>query len=181
MKKLYASLAVLVLTLSVGITVMAGDKPAKKGAAKAGCSSCDKKSCPTPEQMKKFKLESIDLRQEMMTKRFDLQRENLKETPDSARVTAIKADMEAIKTKIDALKTANKIPVTAGCCKEDCPLMECGPDKGGMGGHCDKKGQKAGCSCKADCSCPDCKNGAGDKAKKKSGCGCDKKGKDAGK
>src|SRR6185369_11107838 len=108
MKKLYVMLLVFTLSLTVGVTAMAQLKESTKGH----CSSCDKSSA-TPEQLKKFKAESIDLRQEMTNKRFDLQRENLKETPDSAKISAIKADIEAIKTKIDALRTANKIPASA--------------------------------------------------------------------
>src|SRR5512133_2203774 len=118
MKRLYVAVTVFALSLTLGVIAMAQVKKSHK--AKAGCSSCDK-SCATPEQMKKFKADSIDLRQEMMNKRFDLQREELKETPDDAKIAAIKADMEAIKVKIDALKTASNLPKSASCCMQDCP------------------------------------------------------------
>jgi len=183
MKKLYAVITVLALSLSVGVTAMAQGKMAGKGATKGGCSSCQTAGA-TPEQMKKFKIDSIDLRQEMMNKRFDLQRENLKETPDSARVAAIKAEMEAIKVKIDALKTANKLPVSASCCKEDCPLLDCGCDTCKSGKSCDTKGKKGcgNCNKSADCGCKNCnKKGACDNCSKAADCGCSKKGKSAGK
>jgi hypothetical protein len=126
---------------------------------KGGCGSCDK-TCATPEQLKKFKADTIDLRQEMMNKRFDLQRENLKETPDSAKVAAIKADIEAVKAKIVAAKTAAKLPDCACSCLEDCPLMD---------GNCDQC--RAGK--KADCSCDCCKKaGSCAKCDKCKDCGC---------
>ncbi len=163
MKKLYAAITVFALSLTLGVTAMAQGKTADKGAKKPGCASCNK-TCATPEQMKKFKADSIDLRQEMMNKRFDLQRENLKETPDSARVATIKAEIEAIKVRIDALKTAAKIPVSASCFKGDCPLMDgdCAGCKNGKGGAdckgCTNCDSSKGCDCKT-CNCKNCRNG----------------------
>ena len=61
MKRLYVAVAVFALSLTLGVTAMAQAKRGHKTAQKAGCSSCDK-SCATPEQMKKFKADSIDLR-----------------------------------------------------------------------------------------------------------------------
>jgi hypothetical protein len=195
MKRLYAVIAALALSLTLGVTAMAQGKGAHKGAKKAGCSSCEKAGA-TPEQIRKFKADSIDLRQEMMNKRFDLQRENLKETPDSAKVAAIKADMEAIKVKIDALKTAAKLPTSASCCQEDCPLMDgncdkCQSGKGccckeckdgksfaKTGKHCRNCDKKSDCCCK-DCSCTDCKGAGCEKCDKKAGCDKCNKGKAA--
>lgn len=185
MKKLYVAITVFALSLAVGVTAMAQGKKGHKAGHKAGCSVCDK-SAATPEQIQKFKADSIDLRQEMMTKRFDLQRENLKETPDSAKIAAIKADMDAIKAKIDALKTASSLPQSATCCQEDCPLMD---------GYCDKcSSKKSGnksawktadcskCNKSADCGCLNCsKKGDCDKCAKAADCGCSKKRKGAGK
>lgn len=166
MNKLYAVITALAISLSVGVTAMAQSKHSGKNAKKAGCSSCQK-SDATPEEMKKFKAESLDLRQEMMNKRFELQRENLKDAPDAAKVTAIKADIDTIKAKIDKVKEANKIPASATCCKDDCPLMDgnCGCssmkgcDKSAKASkHCDKCNKKADCGCK-DCNKKgDCKN-----------------------
>lgn len=162
MKKLYAVITALAISLSVGVTAMAQSKSSPK---KAGCSSCQQADA-TPEQMKKFKAESLDLRQEMMNKRFDLQRENLKDAPDAARVAAIKAEIDAIKAKIDKVKEANRIPVSASCCKDDCPLMEgsCASCSAKAGKNCSKCNKGADCGCK-DCSkkgdcrnCPDAAN-----------------------
>jgi len=180
MKKLYTMITVLAISLAVGVTAMAQGKMAGKGAVKAGCSSCDK-SGATPEQIKKFKADSIDLRQEMMNKRFDLQRENLKDAPDSAKIAAIKAEMEAVKIKIDALKTAANMPKSASCCMEDCPLMDGNCDKCNSKKGCDKKAKAtkdcANCNKAADCGCMNCSKGACDECAKAADCGCSKKSK----
>jgi hypothetical protein len=177
MRKLYAILAVLTIALSIGVTAMAQGKASPRKAKKADCSSCAQCDV-TPEQMRSFKLDTIDLRQELMNKRFDLQRENLKETPDTAKVAAIEADIAAVKEKIEAKRTAAKLP--ASICKDkDCPLMgECGT--------CDMA-RKCGCDCckkagscatcrecmKGDCAqcktCPDCA-----KCKDCANCACKK-------
>jgi hypothetical protein len=180
MKKLYVMLTVFVLSLTVGVTAMAQAKKGLKESDKPHCSSCDK-SAATPEKLRKFKADSIDLRQELTNKRFDLQRENLKETPDNARITAIKAEIEAIKVKLDALKAANKIPASASCCNGDCPLMDCNCcDKCGSGKSCDINGKKGAdcskCNKTAGCGCKDCaKKGSCGDCGKASDCSCDKK------
>jgi hypothetical protein len=178
MKKLYTVITVLAISLAIGVTAMAQGKMAGNGAVKDGCSSCNKSEA-TPEQIKKFKADSIDLRQEMMNKRFELQRENLKDAPDSARVATIKAEMEAIKVKLDALKTAANMPKSASCCMEDCPLMD---------GNCDKCSSRKGCyktaeatkncnSCNkiVDCGCMHCNKGDCDKCAKAADCSCSKR------
>jgi hypothetical protein len=181
MKKLYVMLTVFVISLTVGVTAMAQTRKGLKESQKH-CSSCNK-SAATPETLKKFKADTIDLRQEMMNKRFDLQRENLKETPDSARIAAIKSEMEAIKVKIDAIRTAANLPKSACCSMEDCPLMDDNCDKCKTGKTCDTKGKKtAGCSkCNketAGCGCKECadKGNCGN-CKKAADCSCNKKGK----
>jgi len=176
---------IFALSLTVGVTAMAQVKKGHKAGHKACCSSCDK-SAATPEQIKKFKADSIDLRQEMMIKRFDLQRENLKETPDSAKIDAIKADMEAIKAKIDSLKAASNLPQLASCCQEDCPLMDGCCDKCSSKKCCDNSAKKTAdcskCNKSADCGCLNCsKKGDCDKCAKTADCGCSKKKKGAGK
>jgi len=163
MRKFYAILAALTLSLTIGVTAMAQPKAAGKSAKKPGCSDCAKADV-SPEQLRKFKLDTIDLRQEMMNKRFDLQRENLKETPDSGKVTAIEADIAAIKEKIEAKRKAANLPESF-CNDRDCPLIG--------GGDCGKCGDAKACGCSCckkagSCAtCKDCKN-----------CSCCKKGGD---
>ncbi|NJD90696.1 MAG: hypothetical protein FIA91_04130 [Geobacter sp.] len=181
MKKLYAVVAVLALSLTIGVTALAQAKASGKGSKKAACSSCNKSEA-TPEQIRKFKLDTIDLRQEMMNKRFDLQRENLKDAPDAAKVSAIKADIEALKVKLDAAKTAAKLPAGAACGNMDCPLMDGNCDscmKGNKSCATAAKSTKAcnNCNKKGDCGCTNCSKGACDKCDKAANCNCSKKSK----
>jgi hypothetical protein len=190
MNKFYAAITVLALSLALGVTAMAQGKMAGKAANQAGCSACEKAGA-TPEQLRKFRSDSLDLRQAMMNKRFDLERENLKETPDSARVAAIKAEMEAIRAKIDALKTAANLPQSASCGMEGCPLPDGNCDKcmsGTMGNRsgcsqgkaCGKPatapGNCANCNKPADCGSMNCGKAACDTCGKSTACGCRKKG-----
>lgn len=181
MRKLYAVVVMLVLSLAIGVTAMAQGKGPGKGAKKAACSSCNT-SAATPEHLKKFKLDTIDLRQEMMNKRFDLQRENLKDAPDTAKLSAIKAEIEAIKVKLEAAKTAAKLPASAGCGNMDCPLMDGNCDSCMQGNKNCAKGVKASKSCnncnkKGDCGCMNCNKGACDNCDKAANCNCSKKSK----
>jgi len=184
MKKLYAVVAVLALSLSIGVTAMAQMKTSGTGANKAGCSSCNK-AAATPEQIRKFKADTIDLRQEMMNKRFELQRENLKDAPDAAKVAALKADMETIKGKIEAIRTAAKLPDSLSCGKMGCMLIEsdCGDCMQGDK-HCSKTAKKAkaakhckDCDKKGDCGCANCGKGECSKCDKAANCSCSKKSK----
>lgn len=172
MKKLYAMVAVAALSLSIGVTAMAQGMTGKKS-----CSSCNKTAEATPEQMKKFKVESLDLRQEMMNKRFELQRENLKETPDQTKITAIKAEMDAIRVKIEAVRTANKLPAGKSCCNEEAGMMGGSCDKCNMmGGKAAKKGKKAAKHGAASCGCSDCgMKGDCKNCTDKANCDCSKK------
>lgn len=176
MKKYYLIATIFVLSLTLGVTALAQAKSAK-GGKKAACASCDK-SCATPEQLKKFRADSLDLRRELMNKRFDLQREELQATPDSGKIAAIKADIETVTQKLDAMKTAAKLPAGACRCLDTCPLMDCGQCGQGKGKHgcCADCKECKDCTCGKDCSCASCA-----KAKKRSGkaagcSNCNKKG-----
>lgn len=160
MRKLYAILAVLTLVLSIGVTAMAQGKEARKTARKAGCSDCAKCDV-TPEQMSTFKRDTIDLRQELMNKRFDLQREQLKETPDSAKTAALEGEIAAVKEKIDAKRKAANLPESI-CTDRDCPLMagDCGKCAEGKGCACDCCKKAGSCDTCKKCKkgeCPQCR------------------------
>jgi len=188
MRKMHAVMAAIILSLSIGVTAMAQGKGVQKRVKKAGCSDCV--TCNvSPEQMRKFKLDTIDLRQEMMNKRFDLQRENLKEAPDSAKTAALEADIAALKEKIEAQRKAANLPASI-CNDRDCPLIggECGKCGNGKGCDCScgmKAGSRASCKdCKecSDCGCRECVKQTGcskcneKKQPAKSGCkNCNKK------
>jgi hypothetical protein len=160
MKKLYAVMTICALALSIGVTALAQGKTAK-GSKKSG-SCCSTKGEATPEQVRKFKLDTIDLRQEMMTKKFDLQRENLKESPDSARVDALKAEIANIKTRIEAVRESSKLPQSV--CNRVCGMMDedCGScNKAGSCGckECQKGKSCSNCTECKDCSCHNCGHG----------------------
>lgn len=178
MRKTYAVIAAIILTLSIGVTAMAQGKGVQKRVKRGGCSDCVTGKV-SPEQIRKFKLDTIDLRQELMNKRFDLQRENLKETPDSARTTALEAEIAALKEKIEAQRKAANLPDSI-CSDRDCPLMggdcaDCGNGKGGD--CCTKAGSRANCKeCKQCINCTGCRECGCLECAQKTGCGkCNKK------
>jgi hypothetical protein len=91
---------------------------------------------------RQFRQNTLDLRQEMMNKRFDLQRENLKATPDAAKVDGLKGDIRSIQVKINEIRVQSGLPDTGkrdgecfrmdgGCNKKngmgDCNGLPCGP------------------------------------------------------
>lgn len=124
MKKITATLTAIALALVIGGTAQAGRH---KGDMHGGCGDCAQSGNLT-DQQRTFQQNTIDLRQEMMLKRFEVQRENLKATPDSSKVTALKAEIKAIQTKI------NDIRIQSGMA-----------DNGMRNGECFQKGNK-GCN-----------------------------------
>ncbi|MDO9068023.1 MAG: hypothetical protein Q7W05_06165 [Deltaproteobacteria bacterium] len=141
MKKVTAVLAALVLALAIGGTVQAGNH---MGGKKGDCGSCIKDGTAVPaEQLRKFQADTIDLRQEMMMKRFEIQRENLKATPDNAKVSTLQAEIKAIQTKISDIRVKSALPdksMRHGDCGHRGGSGDCGYDQAvGCGGPCGKK------------------------------------------
>jgi Spy/CpxP family protein refolding chaperone len=106
-----------------------------------GCGNCVQNggaapatvAAPAPsDQMRKFQADTIDLRQEMMTKRFEMQRENLKGVPDAAKIAALKAEVKALQAKLLALRSQSGLPDDK--CDGECNLSMGGCDKMSMGG-----------------------------------------------
>jgi Spy/CpxP family protein refolding chaperone len=140
MKKITATLTAMALALAIGSTVQAG---MHKGGMHGGCGDCAQSGTLT-EQQRAFQMDTIDLRQEMMMKRFEVQRENLKATPDSARVTALQAEIKAIQTKIGEIHVKSGMPDCGlrdgECFKTGGKARDCGtPQPGGCNGPCGKK------------------------------------------
>jgi hypothetical protein len=110
MKKVTVAITALVLALAIGGVVQAGSH---MGGMRGDCGNCDKAGMGAPvqpEQIRKFQSDTIDLRQEMMTKRFEVQRENLKATPDNAKISALQTEIKAIQDKINAARVTSGLP-----------------------------------------------------------------------
>jgi hypothetical protein len=123
MKKMFVAVMALSLTISLFNGANAGTMDGTGG----GCGKCAQQSGSTSaDPLRKFQADTIDLRQEMMTKRFEVQRENLKGTPDTTKITALQADIRNIQAKILDIRSKSGLP--AG--KSD---GECGQKPGGCG------------------------------------------------
>jgi hypothetical protein len=144
MKKITVAVVALSLTVSLFSFATAG--------MGGGCSKCSKQeSAPTAlaappaqaEPFRKFQADTIDLRQEMMNKRFEVQRENLKGTPDTAKIAALKEEIKALQSKILAVRGQSGLPGDKcdGECLQKmggCDKMNMGDCGKGMGGGCGK-------------------------------------------
>ena len=132
MKKFFASVAALVLAVSLGGPAMAQGRG-------GGCGNCGEHGAGMKipaDQFHAFQMQTIDLRQEMMNKRFDLQRENLKGAPDAAKLAALKADIALLQTKIAEIRLQNGLP-DKGKRDGECFSMD---------GGCKKQGPMGGCN-----------------------------------
>jgi hypothetical protein len=138
MKKMSIAVAALCLSVSMFSIATAGFQNGMGG----GCADCAKQAATLSDPQQKFQADTIDLRQEMMNKRFEAQRENLKATPDNAKIAALQADIKLIQSKIMEIRSQSGLPT--GKSDGECGTMMGGCDKKGMGG-CDKKGM-GGCN-----------------------------------
>ena len=149
------------------------------------------------ESFKQFQKDTGALRDEMMVKRIELQREQAKTTPDQAKVASLKQELTGLRTQIH--EAGKKYGMFTNCdaaadCFSDagCGMMGdggCGKGCGtGCGKGCDKQcgadcskgcGKQCGTECCKDCSKAGCnKKAAGKQPKKAAGCSsCNKKGK----
>jgi len=157
MKKL--SVAAVALSLAVSLFSLAN---AGSNGMGGGCGNCAQQpgaSATTAapgaltDPFRKFQVDTIDLRQEMMTKRFELQRENLKATPDEGKIATLRADITALQAKIFAIRSQSGLPDNK--CDGECPQtmggcnkMSMGDCSKAMGGDCGKG--MGGCN-KAPC------------------------------
>jgi hypothetical protein len=106
MKKISAVLMALALAVSTFSIADAGNR---NGMGR-GCGNCPQVGASS-EQFRKFQADTIDLRQEMMAKRFEIQRENLKGTPDKAKIASLQAEISAVQSKIQAVRSQSGLPV----------------------------------------------------------------------
>lgn len=142
MKSFLSAVTALSLAMAIGSTVLAQPCPND-----GGCSNCSKGNqinqgspdgVPTGETdvYRQFRINTLDLRQEMMNRRFELQRENLKGTPDNRKVAALKADVAAIQARISEIRVQSGLPEDG---KRDGECYK--PDAG-----CNKQNGLGGCN-----------------------------------
>lgn len=129
MKKMSVVVIALALTVSLFSIANAGNRNGMGG----GCGNCPQQGGAPSDQFRKFQGDTIELRQEMMLKRFEVQRENLKGTPDAAKVAALQADIKALQEKILNVRSQSGLPVDK--CDGECTQAMGGCDKKNMGGH----------------------------------------------
>lgn len=140
MKKFITALTVVALALAIGSTVFAQGR-------KGGCNQCGQnQSAAVPvDQFRKFQLDTIDLRQEMMMRRFEIQRENLKATPDTAKIEALKAEINAIQSRINSIRVQSGLPDN-GKLDGECFKMDGSCFKQDGTGGCYKMNSTGGCN-----------------------------------
>lgn len=92
---------------------------------RGGCGNCPNRSAQgQSDQECAFQRSTIDLRQELMNKRFELQRENLKAVPDKARMDGLQAEIGALQSRIFSLRTQSGLKKCAN--DGDCIPGGCG-------------------------------------------------------
>lgn len=126
-------MSVAVITLSLAVSLFSIADAGYRNGSGGGCGNCVQNGVSAPsDPFRKFQADTIDLRQEMMTKRFEMQRENLKGTPDTAKIASLKAEVKTIQAKLLALRAESGLP--ADKCDGECSQTTGGWDKRNMGG-----------------------------------------------
>ncbi len=93
-----------------------------------GCGNCPQQSEAPAGAGLKFQADTIDLRQEMMTKRFEMQRENLKATPDETKIASLRVEIKTLQAKIMDIRSKSGLPTDK--CDGECGLRMGGSGKG---------------------------------------------------
>jgi hypothetical protein len=144
MKKIFTIMSACALALAIGGTVFAQ-------GPMGGCNECAQRgqqpqASGQTDQNRKFQMDTIDLRQEMMLKRFEMQRENLKGLPDAGKIAVLKADILAIQARINAIRVQSGLPENSKrdgeCFKMDGNCFK----QDGMGGCNKQNGKMGGCN-----------------------------------
>jgi len=133
MRKILAALTVVVL--AAGSAIAMGPAGGGPGMG-CGCGMEKGMSAPDSAAHKKFLSDTMSLRQEMMNKQFEMQKEYVKETPDQAVMTKLKGEIAELSTKIKDARVKAGLPVGPkghkghhkmqggmGCGMPDCKMM----------------------------------------------------------
>jgi hypothetical protein len=138
----------VIVAVLLGSVIMVGmvyaRGPMAGGPGGCGMSGCNNAGAVGTEQWKKFRADSIELREQMMTRMFELQRENLKEAPDAAKVAKLEAEITDLRTKIQDIGAEAGLPA-CGTKGADCRgkgEINCGAGNCGGMVNC---GTGAGC------------------------------------
>ncbi len=134
-------ISVVVIALSLAVALFSSANAGNREGMGGGCGNCAQQTASPAGPLHKFQADTIDLRQEMMIKRFEVQRENLKGAPDEVKIAALRADIKVLQTKILDIRSQSGLPVDK--CDGECRQKMGEFDKKGMGG-CSKG--KGGCN-----------------------------------
>lgn len=132
MKKILAALTVVVM--AAGSVMAAG--PMDGGMGAGGGYGMGRMMNPADVAAhKKFVSDTMSLRQEMMNKYFELQKEYIKETPDQAVMTKLRGEIAELRTKVMDARAKAGLPMgprgkkghmmkgSMGGGMMDCPMM----------------------------------------------------------
>lgn len=121
-------MSVVVMALAMAVSLLGSADAGNRGSMGGGCGNCAQQGGEPAGPFRKFQADTIDLRQEMMNKRFEMQRENLKGTPDSGKIAALQADIKVLQAKILDIRGQSGLPVDK--CDGECDQMMGGFGKG---------------------------------------------------
>lgn len=133
---------VAVTAFSIMMSIFTLESEANRWMEK-GCGSCVKGGLAVAtDPYKKFQADTIDQRQELMTKRFEMQRENLKASPDKTKIDALQSEIKNIQSKIQYIRSLSNLPndkndgecyqPLGGCNKKN--MGECAKNTAGCNG-----------------------------------------------
>jgi hypothetical protein len=111
MKRILAALTVVVLAAGSAMAI----GPMGGGMGAGGCCGMGKGATAADTAAhKKFINETMPLRQEMMNKHFEMQKEYIKETPDQVVMTKLKGEIMELRTKLMDARTKAGLPMGRG-------------------------------------------------------------------
>lgn len=105
---------IMMLAVVTTMVMAAGAAIAGKGRMGRGGAGCNQ-NVPL-EQVRQFQKETSTLRDEMMIKRMELQREQAKENPDQATISRLSSELNSLRTQIHA--AGEKYGMFADCPKD---------------------------------------------------------------